>query len=254
MTDEVVERILKTEKDLTHYPDIHNYDETRNESFWVLEVASKEFDVDWLTSNQIAEILVERFEISRTSRAVGSALGKAFKDGFVHKNEKTNEFKLMKKGRDDLYLVQSKNPGVYYIEPGKPFSAKVVLFNKILSEMKNKVWICDTHIGIRLLDILHTLDPGIDIRMMAIQVHSKDIFKRSLADFRTEHPSTEVREAPPGEVHDRYVISDSGMWLVGHSLKDLGSKESFIVRVGDDLRNSMESIFEERWSRSKPVS
>ena len=83
---------------------------------------------------------MEKFEISRTSRAVGSALGKAANDGLVNKKTNSSEFKLMKSGRERLFLTGVDNPGVFYIEPGKPFSGKLLLFDDVLSKMKNRVF------------------------------------------------------------------------------------------------------------------
>ncbi len=254
MSDNVVKRVTSSNTDYSPYPDIHLYDDVRKESFWILEVVEKEFGIDHLMSSQIAEILVEKFRISRSSRAVGSTLGKAVDDGFVNKKGKKNEFKLMEKGRIELYLTRSKNPGVFYIEPGKPFSSKMMLFNDILSNMMNKVWICDPYIGVRLLDILHALDASIEIRIMTIQVQNGSAFRRMLIDFEKEHTNTEVRIAPSGELHDRYILSDNGMWLVGHSLKDLGSKESFVVKLDEDIRKSMELVFANRWNVSKKLT
>lgn len=50
---------------------------------------------------------------------------------------------------------------------------------------------------------------------------------------------------------NRLFEYNSGMWLVGHSLKDLGSKETFIVKLGDDIKNSMETVFNNRWGSAR---
>jgi len=250
MPKDITSEIIGAERDLSHYPDIHLYADLRRQAFWVLDVAGKEFGADRLTPNQVAEILVERFEISTTPRAVGSVLGKAAKDGLVNKKTKTSEFKIMESGREELYLTTEENPSVFYIEPDKPYSAKLILFDEVLSRMRNRIWICDPYVGIRLLDILNKIDVSIEIRIMTQQVQDKAAFIRALVDFKREHLSTEVKVTQSTEIHDRYVISDTGMWLVGHSLKDLGSKETFLVRVGDDIRDSVESVFKGRWNAS----
>lgn len=228
-------------------PNIHFYDDTKKEAFWILWLSSEEFGNDRLTSSQIAEILVEKLEISRTPQAIGSALGKAASDGLVDKNKKTGEFKLMKKGREEIYHTSFDNPGVIYIEPGKPFTGKHILVKDILSKTKNRIWIFDPYIGPRLLDLLRELDPSIQIRIMTKTVQDKAQFTRSFADFRKEHPDAEVKTASGRDMHDRYILSDSCMWLVGHSLKDLGSKESFIVELGEDIRDSMDLVYDSRW-------
>lgn len=254
MSSNIVNAILGSDKDLSHYPDIHLYNDTRKEVFWILEVATKEYDKNRLTPDQIVEILVEKFGISRTPQAVGSVLGQAAKVGLVDKKAGTNEFKLMEKGRKELYLASLESPSVVYIEPGRPFSAKSILLREVLSKLKNRVWICDPYISKRLLHILHDLDKNVRIRIMTEHVHERTSFIGELSDFRKEHPDAEVRIAPPGELHDRYILSDTGMWLVGHSLKDLGLRKSFIVALGDDIRASMELAFNSRWNSSTDLA
>ena len=253
MSKDITSKIIEAETDLSHYPDIHLYADLRRQAFWVLDVAGREFHTDRLTPNQVAEILVEKFEISATPMAVGSVLGKATKGGLVNKKAKTNEFKIMKKGREELYLTTKESPSVFYIEPDIPYSAKLILFDKILSGLKNRVWICDPYVGIRLLDIMNRIDASIEIRIMTQQVQDKAAFIRALVDFKTEHVSTEVK-VTPAKIHDRYILSDTGMWLAGHSLKDLGSKETFIVRLGDDIKDYVESAFNSRWSSSPTLT
>ena len=49
------------------------------------------------------------------------------------------------------------------------------------------------------------------------------------------------------------IINSQTFWLSGNSLNHLGNKESFIVRLGEDLRQSMLAIFNSRWKVSKKV-
>ncbi len=138
---------------------------------------------------------------------------------------------------------------IFYIEPGKPYSAKQILIEDIMSKPKKRVWICDPYVGIRLLDILKKIDASIEIRIITHKVEYESLFIRTLGDFKQEHPSTEVRKTTP-DIHDRYVLSETHMWLVGHSLKDLGKKETFIVPLGEDIRQPLELAFETRWNSS----
>lgn len=250
--DKAVSAFVESKRDFSEYPNIHFYDDAKMEAFWILWVSSEEFGNDRLTPGQIAEILIEKFEIARTPQAVGSALGKAVSNRLVSK--KNDEFKLMRKGREEIYHTSFDNPGVIYIEPGKPFTGKHILVKDVLSKAKNRIWICDPYIGPRLLDLLRELDPSIQIRIMTKTVQDKAPFIRTFAEFKREHPDAEVKIASGRDMHDRYILSDSCMWLVGHSLKDLGSKESFIVELGEDIRNSMDLVFDTRWSASTPLS
>lgn len=253
MSEDIVSKFFESQKQFENYPDIHLYDDPRREAFLTLEIAETEFDTARLTSSQISDILVNNFSISRTPQAIASTLGKAARNRLVHKNS-DDKFKLMELGREELYLVEADNPGAFYIEPGKPFSAKLVLLNDILSKVENRVWISDPYVSIRLLDLLNVLEPDIQIRILTQTVQGKGEFKRALIDFKREHPKTEVRIVDSDELHDRYILSEKRMWLVGHSLKDLGRRESFIVALGEDIRNSMSEVYEERWKRSKDLA
>jgi hypothetical protein len=51
-----------------------------------------------------------------------------------------------------------------------------------------------------------------------------------------ERPRAEFRRtANVGDLHDRYVHASDSLLILGHGLKDIGGRESFIIRVGHDL-------------------
>ncbi len=58
-----------------------------------------------------------------------------------------------------------------------------------------------------------------------------------------------VRIGPAGHLHDRYVIHDDGMMIVGTSLNSIGLKQSFVVTVGDDIRAMVVGAFDDAWNR-----
>lgn len=80
-----------------------------------------------------------------------------------------------------------------------------------------------------------------------IEDKPKGNFQRIFKDFKKEKPNAEIRIYNNSELHDRYIIAKGEMWLIGHGLKDLGTKESFIIRMGKDIKDSMETIFNRRW-------
>ena len=51
-------------------------------------------------------------------------------------------------------------------------------------------------------------------------------------------------------MHDRFIIIDSQRcYAVGHSLKDLGSKDTAVTEAPDP--NSVMKLFEQRWSAAQ---
>ena len=73
------------------------------------------------------------------------------------------------------------------------------------------------------------------------------IFSRHLAELRKENYQIEVGVYSSSDLHDRYIMDEKSFWLSGNSLNHLGDKESFIVCLGEDVRQSMMTTFNNRW-------
>jgi hypothetical protein len=74
-----------------------------------------------------------------------------------------------------------------------------------------------------------------------------------LQDFKKEHPHTEFRVAAnPRNLHDRYVVTQGQLLIIGHGLKDIGGKESFMIRIGEEIASDLIketiNIFDSHWS------
>ena len=79
-------------------------------------------------------------------------------------------------------------------------------------------------------------------------------FLRDLQDYRAENPKAEFRNYPNTDIHDRYVLSLDLLVILGHSIKDLGSKESFAIALNKDgnkdIVEALTAKFENRWKQS----
>jgi hypothetical protein len=82
------------------------------------------------------------------------------------------------------------------------------------------------------------------VRILSASIKAADL--QTAADFKKQHGGLEVREQKSG-MHDRFIIIDrSAAYAVGHSLKDLGSKDTIITEAPDP--NSVMKFFEQRWN------
>ena len=90
--------------------------------------------------------------------------------------------------------------------------------------------------------------------MENLREKERERFLRELQDFKSEFPSVEFRDYPNVDIHDRYIISENSLVILGHSIKDLGSKESFaIILDKSSSRNVVESLtenFNRRWKQA----
>ena len=57
--------------------------------------------------------------------------------------------------------------------------------------------------------------------------------------------------------YDRYIMSDDSLVLIGHSLKNLGGKETFAVILNrtdyEEIYQSLSSNFNLRWDSSRVI-
>jgi hypothetical protein len=229
--------------------DVHLLSEIQAISFWVMEHLSD--DRDRFGSTEIAKYIVEELGISTSKQAVQAALAKATKEKFCHKG--SDGFKLMKKGQDEL-LKYMQRDRVTLLEPGKPFTAGIELGN-IFSQISGIFRLSDPYIDEKTLDIIHKhlADSKIPIRILTSQISKEDRFKRELGKMTVEGIDIEVRKLGKGVLHDRYFIDDKRFWLSGNSLNNLGKKESFIVALGDGIRQSMLQTYNSRWQSAAVV-
>ena len=90
--------------------------------------------------------------------------------------------------------------------------------------------------------------------MENLREKDKNRFLRELKDFKSEHSKIEFKNYPHKDIHDRYIISSELLVILGHSIKDLGAKESFAIILNKDTnKNIVEALienFNRRWKQS----
>ncbi|MFC1753567.1 hypothetical protein ACFL96_09280 [Thermoproteota archaeon] len=233
------------------YPDPHAYKSVWEKALWTLEVVANELGLERLTCSEIAQFLTDVVEIDTSQQAVHMAM-RRLKRGFV--NKKGSTYKLMEKGRKTIVKTQLKNE--IHIQPGKPYSSKNILTKEVLSTIKGDLRICDPYVGARVLDLLVSLSKSHKIRILTCNIEDKPkgVFQRALKDLIDEGYDIEVRIYQKSELHDRYLIDDHNLWVVGHSIKDIGGKECFVYCGGPDLRSSSLEMYNRRWKVSKVYS
>ena len=200
---------------------------------------------DRFSSTEIANFLIESVGIKTSRQAIEYAL--QIEADACHKNKQG--YKLMQIGKDALHSHNKVN----FIDSGKPFFAKNFTVREIFGKHYKELSICDPYVDINTLDIIYkNFIKGVPIRILTANVIDKPqgIFKRQLADLIKEGFNIEIRIYNKSTLHDRYIISDNNFWLCGNSLNYLGNKESFIVLLGNDVRQSVLSTYNTRWKDS----
>ena len=232
--------------------DVHFFPNVLSVSLWIMEYLSNDI-AKCFGSTEIARYAVDELGISMSKQSVQSALTKATKKGFCHKEKRG--FKLMRSGQEEL-LKQMRRDRVVLLKPGKPFSAGVEIGN-VFSQLAGKnIRINDSYVDEKTLDVIHKyfLDTELSIRILTSNVNNETRFKNSLEKMKFEGINTEVRKMKKGIIHDRYLMDDKHFWLCGNSLNNLGKKESFIVKLSNnEIHQNMLQTFDSRWQSAVVV-
>lgn len=118
--------------------------------------------------------------------------------------------------------------------------------------------VMDKWVGDRTLDYFAST-PEVPIKILTANIDKKTLVPFQILLNRineTRSNKIEVRVCNPTEFHDRYIITEKNLWIVGSSLKDAGYKNwTTINRSGDDeKRKELSDIFDKLWNSSTPIS
>lgn len=224
----------------------------------VLTLAQDQFETEYLSADEIVEALdklgiaVDRSNLLRAFARAGDRIRCIVEDGI-------RKYKAMTLGRQEVEDILSiSGPKVIYVQDGQPRTARARLA-EILVNLRGVIRICDPYYGVRSLDVLEMIPPVCEVRFLTARTSEKTAtLHRAILDFRREYPHIELRVYPnPAELHDRYLVEQGCVWLLGHGIKDIGNKESFIIRIdvhiASELIDTLRSSFDQRWSRASPI-
>jgi hypothetical protein len=236
--------------EISNQINVHDLKSVKLQALWVLDCLSSE-NKDRFSCAEISEYLIETCGIDTSRQAICTALERGKK--LVHKNKVG--YKIMRLGTQILAEVLTEHC-VIYIESNKPFSAKNIALKDIFSKLGNNIFICDPYIDTNILDIIFKqINKKQSVKILTQNIFDKPagIFNRQLMDLRKEGFFVEIGVYSNSDLHDRYIMDDKIFWLSGNSLNHLGNKESFIVCLGEDIKQSMRATFDNRWKAASKI-
>lgn len=214
-----------------------------------------------MTAEHIAGILRDAMEVSADAKSIGKSFNRAGKKIHTYHENSNTLYAIMKLGKEYL---QSRIKGGYveafYFEPGKKYTAKKLLAESILVSLAGELRMVDPYCGERALDCLGYVK-GKKVKFLTrtekLKPEARERFLRELQDFKSENPDMEFRNYPNDDLHDRYIISHDSLVLLGHSIKDLGSKESFAIvfseKTSKNIFEALSESFNRRWKQSANI-
>ena len=162
-------------------------------------------------------------------------------------------------GQGERFLEEragNQGPLTLRVTGKAPWSDRRFVVKEAMKKASGDVRILDKYFGMESLDFLQDFQKHRRIRFLTTHP-SKNLghLQREVTRFKKEFPNAEFKAYPTShELHDRYLLFDKEVWFVGHGIKDIGSKESFVVLLqdpfGKDIRKTLFESFEGRWASS----
>lgn len=129
-----------------------------------------------------------------------------------------------------------------------PFRAKSEV-RTMLTAAETEVVVVDKWVGPGTLDCLIEVRHPIRLLTGDQDASIGSGFNRTLEEFRSEGAEIEVRRHP--NLHDRHLVFNNRLWLLGSSLKDAGRKDFNLIEVVDSKKAIIRGI-EAKWAEAKP--
>lgn len=136
-------------------------------------------------------------------------------------------------------------------------------FPKVIEMLKGNLCIVDPFYGNGTFYVLEKFGKAKKIRFLSSTLGNEEKqnqtkFDTNLNKFKKEFKNIELRKYDKFyELHDRYIIAENYLVVIGHGIKDLAAKESFIIVLPEKFVKSflpkLKKIFEERWRKSSNI-
>lgn len=142
-----------------------------------------------------------------------------------------------------------------FFEAGKPHTAHRHL-SDIFGALSGVVRICDPFYGQGSLLRLSLFKGCSKVLFLTHKANKSEesYLSKALTEFVREHSNVEFRRAVDAEVHDRFVLSNDSLFLLGHGLKDPGNKESFVVSIPRSVAGHIASVVEESFDKKWAIA
>jgi len=205
-------------------------------AFSALEISESRCGIDRLSSEHIvacleaAGVAVKKISIIRALAAATGCVSLKKEDG-------ESFYKLMTKGKREIeHVLEGEKMSVVRIEKNQPRTARQEI-SDIFKNLVGIVRICDPYYGIRTLDSLDYFPLQTDVKFLTSKTNETGRkLQGEMNDFKKERPNVEFRTVGKNAgLHDRFVVTNKMLLILGHGLKDIGGKESFVIRLEKDL-------------------
>ncbi|MDP2947369.1 MAG: hypothetical protein Q8N88_04600 [Nanoarchaeota archaeon] len=136
-------------------------------------------------------------------------------------------------------------------------------FPKIISALNGDLCVVDQFYGNGTFSTLAKFGKERKVKFLSAKLGDEE--QRNIADFninlkkfKSQFKNIKLKKYRKfWELHDRYIIADNALVVVGYGIKDFGGKESFVIFLPKkevaDFLPILKRIFEKRWRQSNDI-
>jgi len=230
--------------------DLHSLGRVEDQALWVLMFAKDKVSVPCLSAAEISTVLADVFEVSADEGAVRMAMNRAKGKVHVKAHGRTKKFSIMKKGREAVYSAGKDT--VIIVDPARPCQA-ISKIAKLLGAFSGAVSICDPYLDKRTLEVVNMMPQTCVIRLLSNPPRDGQAFVRYYRAYKQERENVDIRTIPPGQIHDRYILADQFVYIFGHSLNAVGTKQSLVIKLTGDVKRQLQEWFGGTWANATPL-
>lgn len=217
----------------------------------VMLAAHDHLGIDSLTPHEISIALRDGFRLDVPRQRVQSLLDSNRDLALSRKARGKRKYQILDAGERRVKTAGTTD--VLFIQPENALT-RVREVQDLMATRSGVVYFCDPYLAPRSLDFLVTLTSASELRVLTQQVNKESAVKRDLKPLALQlGVPVEIRRVGSRVLHDRYLIDDNEMFILGTSLNGLGLKQSMVVKVGLDLRATALSEFVALWGSAVAI-
>lgn len=152
---------------------------------------------------------------------------------------------------DGRAMLSVPDEAVTFVNPATALQSTLKLHD-ILRQLLGALSVCDPYLDHLTLEHLEACGKGRRIRLLTQKVNDTGPLRRVFEAANLAGFGFEVRVASGKPLHDRYIIDERAMLILGGSLNGFGKKQSFVIQVGTDVRKTVLDAFDNEWAKAAP--
>jgi len=224
----------------------------------ILMLMKDEMGCKKLTAQQISDIIDEVYDYCPISAKRVSNILRKFENNEVkvYTDSKPQAYEIKQSGKE--YINEHNGIELIILGPKKEHKALKAL-SELFPKLEGTVKICDPYCNEKTSYSLSDIKNETKLILSFDQLKNnreknkaKNAFKMIMKDCQT----FKVRDMPGGTIHDRFILSDNFLIILGSSINHLGDKPSFMLVFNrtefNDIYQTVLQLFDSLWSRGSP--